>query len=67
MEEKKLHHFQCTVCGYVYETEEDELPDDFVCPVCGSSNVETNHYINDICEWYSNKCLDCGRGWSVEK
>ena len=37
MEEKKLHHFQfqCTVCGYVYETEEDELSDDFVCPVCG--------------------------------
>lgn len=35
MEEKKLHHFQCTVCGYVYETEEDELRDDFVCPVCG--------------------------------
>ena len=38
MEEKKLHHFQCTVCGYVYETEEDELPDDFVCPVCGVGN-----------------------------
>ena len=35
MSEEKLHHFQCTVCGYVYETEEDELPDDFVCPVCG--------------------------------
>ena len=27
MEEKKLHHFQCTVCGYVYETEEEELPE----------------------------------------
>lgn len=35
MEEKKLHHFQCTVCGYVYETEDEELPDDFVCPICG--------------------------------
>ena len=40
MEEKKLHHFQCTVCGYVYETEEEELPeedkpqivDDYVAP-----------------------------------
>ncbi len=30
MEEKKLHHFQYTVCGYVYETEDEELPDDFV-------------------------------------
>lgn len=25
--------FQCSVCGYVYEGE--ELPEDFVCPVCG--------------------------------
>ena len=35
MPEKKLHHFQCTICGFVYETEEEELPDDFICPVCG--------------------------------
>lgn len=34
--EEKLHHFQCTTCGYVYETEEEELPDDFICPVCGA-------------------------------
>ena len=25
--------FVCKVCGYVYE--EDELPDDFTCPMCG--------------------------------
>ncbi|HCL03591.1 MAG TPA: flavin reductase [Lachnoclostridium phytofermentans] len=25
--------YQCTVCGYIEET--DELPDDFICPVCG--------------------------------
>ena len=24
----------CTVCGYV-EEEYDELPDDYVCPLCG--------------------------------
>ncbi|MCI1666242.1 MAG: rubredoxin [Atopobiaceae bacterium] len=23
------------VCGYVYETELTELPDDFTCPMCG--------------------------------
>ncbi len=36
-EQKKngKHHFRCTVCGYVYETEEEELPDAFVCPLCG--------------------------------
>lgn len=35
MEEKVLHHFQCNVCGYVVETELEELPDDFSCPMCG--------------------------------
>lgn len=25
--------FVCKVCGYVHEA--DELPDDFVCPMCG--------------------------------
>ncbi|MGM9873382.1 MAG: rubredoxin-like domain-containing protein [Bacilli bacterium] len=36
MEEKKVRKFQCQVCGYVYEGE--ELPEDFVCPVCGVSS-----------------------------
>lgn len=31
--EKKLKKFQCTVCGYIYEGE--ELPEDFICPICG--------------------------------
>ena len=25
--------YRCTICGYVYEG--DELPDDYVCPICG--------------------------------
>ncbi len=25
--------WKCTVCGYIYEG--DELPDDYVCPICG--------------------------------
>ena len=29
-EEKKTYKFVCTVCGY-----EAELPEDYVCPVCG--------------------------------
>lgn len=32
-EEKKVRRFRCMVCGYIYEGE--ELPEDFVCPVCG--------------------------------
>ncbi len=31
----------CTVCGYIYDEEEagtafEDLPDDWVCPVCGA-------------------------------
>lgn len=28
-----MKKFVCTVCDYVYEG--DELPEDFVCPLCG--------------------------------
>ncbi len=31
-QEKKKKGFVCEICGYVYEG--DELPEDFVCPVC---------------------------------
>ena len=32
--------YVCTVCGYVYDEEEEgvkfeDLPDDYVCPLCG--------------------------------
>lgn len=30
--EKKSKGWVCTVCGYVHE--DDELPDDFICPLC---------------------------------
>lgn len=32
---KNKNVFVCTVCGYRYETDLDELPDDFRCPICG--------------------------------
>lgn len=28
-----MKKYVCTVCGYVYEGE--ELPEDYVCPLCG--------------------------------
>lgn len=31
-EEKKKSGYTCTICGYVYEG--DELPADFICPIC---------------------------------
>ncbi|MBM3324284.1 MAG: rubredoxin [Calditrichaeota bacterium] len=44
-----MKRYRCSVCGYLYEPEEgdpdngippgtpfEELPDDWVCPVCGS-------------------------------
>ena len=36
-EEKKIvkkHHFACKICGFVFETELEELPEDYVCPIC---------------------------------
>lgn len=45
-----MNAYRCTVCGYVYNPEEgepengiepgtafDDLPEDWVCPVCGAS------------------------------
>ena len=34
IKQKKKHHFACKICGFVIEREEDELPKDFVCPIC---------------------------------
>ena len=34
-DEKKTYKFVCTVCGYEVEVDTPELPDDYVCPVCG--------------------------------
>ena len=49
-EEKKMNRYICKVCGYVYDPEKgdpengikpgtlfEDLPDDWVCPVCGAS------------------------------
>jgi len=46
---KKLARYRCTVCGYIYDPEEgdpdggiapgtsfEQIPDDWVCPVCGA-------------------------------
>lgn len=48
-EAKKMDRYRCTVCGYVYDPDKgdpesgikpgtpfEELPDDWVCPVCGA-------------------------------
>lgn len=34
-QEKKTYKFVCTVCGYEVEVDTPELPEDFVCPLCG--------------------------------
>ena len=34
-EEKKTYMFVCIVCGYEVEVDTPELPEDYVCPVCG--------------------------------
>jgi flavin reductase (DIM6/NTAB) family NADH-FMN oxidoreductase RutF/rubredoxin len=52
-EEKKMDRYVCTVCGYVYDPEKgdpdsgvkpgtpfEEIPDDWVCPVCGADKSQ---------------------------
>lgn len=52
-EEKKMDKYVCTVCGYVYDPEKgdpdsgvkpgtpfEEIPDDWVCPVCGADKSQ---------------------------
>lgn len=49
-EDDAMDKYECTVCGYVYDPEEgdpdngiepgtsfDDLPEDWVCPICGAS------------------------------
>lgn len=49
MEEETMDKYVCTVCGYIYDPEQgdpdndvkpgtpfDQIPDDWVCPVCGA-------------------------------
>ena len=48
-----MAQFKCTVCGYIYEPEKgdpesgvnpgisfEDLPDDWVCPVCGAGKYD---------------------------
>jgi rubredoxin/flavin reductase (DIM6/NTAB) family NADH-FMN oxidoreductase RutF len=52
-EVKKLTKYRCTVCGYIYDPEKgdpdggiapgtlfEEIPDDWVCPVCGAAKSD---------------------------
>jgi len=52
-EEKKMDKYVCTVCGYVYDPEKgdpdggiepgtkfEDIPDDWVCPVCGAGKKD---------------------------
>ena len=34
-EEKKEYKCRCAVCGYEVTVDTPELPEDYVCPVCG--------------------------------
>jgi rubredoxin len=50
IEEETMDKYECTVCGYIYDPAEgdpdngidpgtkfEDLPDDWVCPVCGAT------------------------------
>ena len=37
-EEKSIKKWKCKICGYVYEG--DEVPEDYICPICGQPHTE---------------------------
>ena len=56
--------WQCTVCGYIYDPNDgdpvsgvppdtpfDELPDDWVCPLCGVVKDQFEPYETNGNEW----------------
>jgi len=51
--EEKMQRYECTVCGYIYDPEKgdpdsgiepgtafEDLPDDWVCPICGAGKED---------------------------
>lgn len=61
-----MEKWQCPVCGYIYDPEKgdseggiapgtpfEELPDDWVCPVCGTpKNMFEKIWIKGMLEYY---------------
>lgn len=50
-EEKPRKKYKCSVCGYIYDEATEimsfeDLPDDWICPVCGSPKSEFNETDN---------------------
>ena len=54
-EEGKMERYVCSICGYVYDPAQgdpdagirrgvsfEDLPDDWVCPVCGAAKDDFN-------------------------
>ena len=39
-----MKKFVCSVCGYVYEGDLTQEPDDYVCPLCG---VDKSHFTKE--------------------
>ena len=58
-EEKKTYKFVCTVCGYEVEVDTPELPEDYVCPVCGvgPDEFELVEWANTPTRARSTRCL----------
>ena len=45
MEDETVPNYVCSICGYVYDPEEEDspfedLPDDWSCPVCGALKAQ---------------------------
>ena len=52
-----MEKYKCTICGYIYDPEEGEtsagidpgvsfsdLPEDYICPICGAEKEDFTEY-----------------------
>jgi rubredoxin len=52
-----MKKYRCVICGYIYDPDEgdsaggiepgvafEDLPDDYICPVCGAGKEEFEEY-----------------------
>lgn len=46
-----MQKYRCSVCGYIYDDKEkkwEDLPDDWVCPICGATKAEFENNDKDV-------------------
>ena len=68
-----MEKYVCDVCGYVYDeaagdpdngiapgTRWEDLPEDFVCPLCGVTGLTEPAFLTSEYRWKGRGCISTG-------